>query len=374
MKTKFYIFFILIICVAIQLLFMSCETSKDVKYEIGVVLSLTGRGATFGQRALKGMELAVNDINNKEPFKSNPLILIVEDSQSSASGALSAFRKLVDINNVEVVVGLVLSDEVLTCAPVANKEKVVLLTTAAGSEKIKEAGDYIFRNRESASLQANIVASAAVNDFGYKEIGILHSNAANGISYRDNFTQAIQKLGGQIVVSVGYNEGKNDYRAEIEELRAKSPKAVYLAGLDTELGLILKQSMEVGFATQFFGSPGVISEKLLEIARTSAEGLISAKAAFDPNSEEPRVLEFVRKHKERVGEVPDFIAANSYDAISILATLFKKNFVIAEEIKDALYSVKDYPGVGGHTTFDSYGEVTKPLTLVKVQMGEFKPL
>ena len=347
---------------------------QPTTHKIGVVLSLTGRGATYGQRALRGMQLAVDEINTTESFRTRPLKLFVEDSQSSAPQALSAFRKLVEVDQVPVTIGFVLSDEVLTCAPVANERKVVLLTTAAGSDKIKDAGDYVFRNRESGSLSADAIASACIQRFGLRKIGILHSNSANGVSYRDDFKRAAERLGGNIALAIGYNEGKTDYRAEIEQLKGQAPQAVYLAGLDQELGLILKQAKEVGFTPQFLASPGGISQKLLEIAGNAAEGLVSASAPFDLGSDDPHVNTFISAFKARFGETPDFIAANSYDAIYMLANAFKNSAGNADQIKASLYAIKDFPGVGGKTTFDSFGEVNKPIHLVQVQGSTFSSL
>lgn len=365
---------VLVLVVAAIAFIIKASSSPSTEYHVGVVLSLTGRGATYGQRALNGMQLAVDELNATVPFRDRPIKLLVEDSQSSAPQALSAFRKLVDIDRIAVALGFVLSDEVLTCAPVANERQVVILSTAAGSDKIKDAGDYIFRNRESASLQAQAIVQACVKRFQLREVAILHSNAANGISYRDSFQGALQQLGGRVPVAVGYNEGKTDYRAEIERLRAQSPRAIYLAGLDHELGLILKQAREVGFAAQFFSSAGAISEKLLEIAGPAAEGLVCGSAPFSVESNDARVKAFAQTFRTRFGEAPDFIAANSYDAIYILALLFRGGKVDSREIKNGLYATRDFPGIGGRTTFDSYGEVTKPIELVVVNNGRFVPL
>lgn len=364
-----------IILAVVALVFLrGCRPVQPAEFKIGVVLSLTGRGATYGQRALHGMQLAVDELNATEPFRNRPIKLVVEDSTSAAPQALSAFRKLIDVDHVPVTVGFALSDEVLSCAPVANERRVVLLTTAAGSNKITDAGDYIFRNRESGELAANKIASACIQRFGTKDAAILHSNSANGVSYRDDFRKAFERLGGTISLTVGYDEGKTDYRAQIEQLRAKSPKAVYLAGLDQELGLILKQAKEVGFNSQFFASPGAISSKLLEIAGGAAEGLVSASAPFEVNSNDRRIQAFVSSYKSRFNDTPDFIAANSYDAINMIAGLFKNGATTSDQIKAGLYSTKDYQGVGGQTTFDANGEVSKPITLVQVRNGKFIPL
>jgi branched-chain amino acid transport system substrate-binding protein len=372
-RSRKIIFGLIALAVIAVVVFVLRQKLSDQRtgYKIGAVLSLTGRGATYGQRALNGIQLAVDELNATEPFRTHPIQLIVEDSQSAAPQSLSAFRKLIDVDHVPVAVGFVLSDEVLTSAPVANERKVVLLTTAAGSDKIKDAGDYIFRNRESGVAQSEAIASASIKRLGIKDVAILHSNSANGISYRDGFKQAVEQLGGTVSLAIGYNEGKTDYRAEIEQLRAKSPKAVYLAGLDQELGLILKQAKEVGFSTQFFASPGAISEKLLEIAGSGAEGLISASAPFDVNSTEPRIQSFITPYKKRFNDSPDFIAANSYDAIFMVAMCFKNGATDADQIRTCLYGIKDYPGIGGQTSFDANGEVIKPVSLVQVQGGRF---
>lgn len=177
-----------------------CSRKEEKEFKVGVVLSLTGRGATYGERALRGMQLAVDELNRTEDFQKKPIVLLIEDSNSSAQQSLSAFRKLIEVNQISVAVGFVLSDEVLTCAPLANEKKVVLLTTAAGSDEIKNAGDYIFRNRESASFQTEAIAKVCIENFGFKDVAILHSNSANGLSYARNFQSEVEHLGGKITI------------------------------------------------------------------------------------------------------------------------------------------------------------------------------
>ena len=347
------------------------DHSQDLGYRIGVVLPLTGRAATYGERSLNAIHLATDQLNAETPFMNHPIKLSVEDSQSQATYAVSAFRKLVDIDKVPVVVGLLTSDEALSCAPVAEQTKTVLFSPGAATTKLKDAGDYIFRNRESTDLQAKVIAKACIERSGKDEIAILHANAANALSYRDSFIKAFEELGGQVMGTVAFNEGKTDYRAEIEQLRALNPKAVYLSAYDTELGVILKQCKEVGFGADFYASAGAVSNKLLEIAKEGAEGLVCATAPFDAGSEEPHIKAFVNSFNERYGKMPDWLAANSYDAIQILARILKNGATTSREIKTGLYATKDFPGVAGTTTFDDFGEVIKPISLVQVKSGKF---
>ncbi|MDL1985617.1 MAG: ABC transporter substrate-binding protein, partial [Deltaproteobacteria bacterium] len=315
---------------------------------------------------------AVDQVNSDTQH--NPIKLIVEDSQSQASRAVTSFTKLVNINKVPVIAGLLTSDEALACAPLAIKHKVVLFTPGAISEKLKEAGSYVFRNRESVELQTAAIANECVERTEGGKIAILHANAANAISYRDTFMAACEALGANIVGSVPFNEGKMDYRSELEQLRALSPASVYLAGYDSELGLILKQAREIGLEVNFFASAGAVTPKLLEIAPKGAEGLIAASASFDPQSTVPYVRDFVDAYTARFGKEPDWLAANSYDAIQMLAQIAEKNQFDSQQIRDGLIGMKNFPGVSGTTTFDRNGGVKKSIALVRVQNGKFLQL
>lgn len=93
---------------------------------------------------------------NSEPNRK--IKVIYEDSLSEPQKAVSAFNKLIEIDKVPVVIGHVLSSEVLACAPIANQRKVLILNTSAGTEDLRKAGNYIFRNRESAYPQAFRIA------------------------------------------------------------------------------------------------------------------------------------------------------------------------------------------------------------------------
>ncbi|HSK81702.1 MAG TPA: ABC transporter substrate-binding protein [Thermoanaerobaculia bacterium] len=351
----------------------ACGGSEPKEYKIGSILALSGRGKTYSEEAKKGMELAVEQLNAGE-FKETPIRLIEADSGSDSAKAVEELRTMADQEHVPVVVGMIMSDEILAAAPESTKKKVVILSPNASSDDIKNAGDYIFRNRESAALQSEALARAAVERFARKKIAILHSTSANAISYRDAFVDAVVSLGAPIPSMVSYEEGKTDYTKEIAELRSRQPDAVYLAGLDKEMGLILKEAQDAGFAPQFFASAGAISDTLLEAAGPAAEGLVSGSAPFDADSEEPHIRSFVAAYEKRYGARPGRIAANAYDAVNIVASVFKKGAVDADAIKAGLYAVKDYPGVGGTTTFDSFGEVQKPIVLFEVQNGKFRPL
>lgn len=350
------------------ILIFACS-QKQESHKIGVVLSLCGKGAVYGERSLNGMKIAQEELNKLPYFQKTPINLIVEDSRSKPSDALLAFNKLISYDKVGIVLGMVLSDEVLTCAPTANKNKIVLFSPGAGSTKITEAGPYICRNRESAEIQAGALANACIK-MNLMKVAILYSQAANGVSYKNAFKKEFSGAGGKVISEIAFIEGVNDYRPEIQKAVNSKPDAVYLAGLDREIGLLLKQARGVNFNMQFFASAGAVSPKLLEIAGESAEGLISVSASFDPNDNSRSVTNFVDAYKAKYKVEPEWVAANSYEALKIMGSLIESGDRTGEEIKKGLDNLL-YEGFSGKLKFDSKGEVQKTPKLLSVINGKF---
>ena len=111
---------------------------------------------------------------------------------------------------------------------------------------------------------------------------------------------------------------------------------------------------------------------LFDIAGSAAEGLIYTSSAFSKDSTDERIKSFVEAYKGQYGSAPTVYAANAYDTIMLIAEALKKqDSVDADKIKQFLYQVENYHGVSGKISFDSYGEVTKPVVLKQVKGHDF---
>ncbi|RJO60682.1 hypothetical protein C4544_04670 [candidate division WS5 bacterium] len=359
-----------IIIISVMIFSYGCVKKEEKEITIGAVLSLTGKGAKYGEAIRRGIELALEEVN-AEPNRIAKIKVVYEDSLSEPQKAVSAFNKLIEIDKVSVVIGPVLSNEVLACAPIANLKKVVILNTSAGTEDLRKAGDYVFRNRESAIPQAIKIAELCRTTIGIEKMSIIYSNSPNGKDYQNAFMKRFEELGGKILQIENYKDGETDFRTQLLKIKESHPQGVYLAGLVTELAYILKQSKELNFKTSFFASAGIEGSKLFEIAGDSAEGVIFGSPAFDPASNEPLIRNFVMKYRQRYNQDPDFFTANAYDALKLIAISIDKAGYSSEGVKNTLYSIKDYPGVGGTTTFDSDGEVIKPIRIKIIKGDQF---
>ena len=349
---------------------VSRKPEEEGTIKIGVALSLTGKLASFGQDLREGIEMAVQEVNQEKDFK---IKIIIEDTQSDATKSVNVVKKLIEIDNVNIIIGPLRSGNVLATAPIAEENKVILFTPIASAVDITYAGDYIFRNRETSELHGKKVAEFLINK-NIKRAATLTAQAPNSKSYAIAFEKEFKERGGEIVSSIEYEPDSIDFRTDITKSLNKNPEAIYLSvTTGTDAGILVKQIRELGFE-RLIGSTGAVeSEEFLNGAGDASEGVFFSTPAF--NIENPEIASYRKKYKELYGKESSAFAANAYDAVKILANAIEScgGAEDTDCIKNYLYNLKDYPGIGGKTTFDENGDVIKPIQFKIVKNGEFVP-
>ena len=363
---------LIFISVAFLVIFSAgCVKKNEKEIKIGAVLSLTGKAASYGDWARKGIALAVEQLNKTDKLRFE---VVQEDSGGDPKNAVSAMEKLISVNKVPVVIGFITSSEFLACAPIAEQRKIVMITPVAGAPLDRKDGSYVFRTRESGVAQSKIVADYIYNTLKIKKASVLYENAANAIAYKDVFLDTYQSYGGQIVQLLSYDEGQTDYRSTLAKIKANPVDALYMPGVGKVIGQILVQANELGIKSKFFSSAGIEDPELFRIAGEKANGIVFGSPAFSLGSEESYMHNFIESYREYFNEDPSVYAANAYDAIMLVAEAFKFGKRASDEIKDYLYSTSDYKGASGKITFEKNGEVNKPVILKIIQNGQFLPL
>jgi len=341
--------------------------------KIGVVLPSTGKGANYGEKTRAGLDIAIEEYEKQRAIRR--ISLIYEDSQGDPKTAVTAVKKLINVDKVVAIIGPIYSDNVLAVSPIVEKEKVTMLVTAAASDKIREAGDFVFRNRVSASEISTYLARYCYETLGIESVSVLYENSANAIDYKNTFIKEFKKKGGSIQIEESFEKGGKDFRTQIAKTKDVQPDTVFITGHATEIGLFLRQAHELGLDAKFVSTPGAESDDMLDIAGSAAEGLLLASEALDLTSDDSLIQEFRRKYKERMDkQEPDFFSANAYDAFRMIIRAGERHGFTSDGIKRGLNELKDFYGVSGRITFDKDGEVIKPLSIKAVKDGRFMVL
>lgn len=360
---------ILVLAIASGGLILGCaKEEKEIK--IGVITPLTGGSAKYGEDIKRGYDLAVEEINEKGGIKGRKIRLIYEDSEAQPQKAVSAALKLIERDKVVAILGALVSSATLAVAPIAEKNEVVLLSSASSSPKITKAGDYVFRNEISDRYGAKETARLFF-DIGFKKITILYINNDFGIGFRDVVQETYEELGGVITRTETFEQDAKDFRTQLSKIKESNPEAVLIVSYKEAI-LILRQMKELGIKKQILSTALFEDPEVVEKAGHMAEGTIyTYYGTFDPKSQDINITEFMNKFKEKYGVDPEYYAPIGYDAVKILALAIKKGDLEPVRIKDALYKIINFPGLSGITTFDENGDVAKPVILKTVQHGKF---
>lgn len=365
---------IIIVVVVLAIVFVVTKTKKESEeIKIGAILPLTGGAALYGEALKNGIELAVEQINTKSGIRGRKISVIYEDDANLPNNGVSAVRKMLETEKVSVIIGGAGSSVAMAIAPIANKQRVILLSPTATAPALTQSGKYFFRIWPSDNYDGSYMAKFAFEKLGLRKVSILYVNNDYGLGIEQVFKTEFKKLGGGILNSESYDLGTTDFRTQLTKIKGNNPEAIYLPGYFKEFTIILRQIRELGIKARILSVNSFYDPKLLEIAGKAAEGAIFTYPTYDPKSKDPIIQEFVKAFQAKYGKEPDAFAVQGYDCMKIIAYAIEKGGYSADGIQKAMAQIKDFPAIGGRTTFDENGDVIKPLRILTVKNGKFVP-
>ena len=342
--------------------------SSNESVKAVAILPLTGPAAQYGRYTQQGMLLALKELEAEAAGKPISLSVIFEDSKSEPKEAVTIVKKFTSINHVEVVFVLTTA-ETTAIAPVCEQTHTVMIT-ATVAPGAADLGEYVFRNAGNLAKDAEAMADMCINSLGLKRVAVLALNMPALREIEAVFRKRLEMSGGQPIAAEWGNKGDTDFRAQLSKLREQSPDAIYLLGY-VEVAYIMKQARELGFKVQFLGDPSMESPKVIEIAGAAADGAIFTRAAFDANASEASISAFNSAYKNAYGEAPEVFAAQAYDNIHLLNMVLQRGGRNADDIRNGLLAIRDFPGISGRTTFLKNGDVNKPASFRTIRDGSF---
>jgi len=348
--------------------------APGTKIWFGHVGSLTGAEATFGDSTDKGVKLAIEELNAKGGVKGKPLDLKTYDDQGKPEEAAIAATRLITQDKVAVLLGEVASSRSLAMAPIAEANKVPMISPSSTNPKVTKDGDktrpFIFRVCFIDPFQGTVMAKFATGK-GIKKVAILRDvGNAYSVGLADYFLSKFKELGGTIVNDQSYKAGDQDFKAQLTAIKAKGPEAIYVPGYYTDVALIARQSRELGLKVPLMGGDGWDSAKLFEIGGAAIEGSFYSNH-YSPEDPSPRIQDFIKRYKERFGAVPDSMAATGYDAAMVAADgLARAKDATGDAAAEAIAATKDFPGVTGVITLDKDHNAVKPAVVLEVKGGK----
>lgn len=363
---------ILIASIVIASLLAACQTQNGGgdKVRIGVFMSTTGSTANFGISSVNGIKMAADEINAAGGINGKQVELLVQDDRSDASEAATIVTKFVTQDQVHAVIGEVASSRSIAAAPIAQNAKIPMLTPSSTNPEVTKKGDFIFRSCFIDPYQGAAIAQFAAKTLGAKTAAIMvdrKNDYSTGLE--KVITETFTRFGGKMVATQSYQEGDQDFNAQLTSLKGSNPEVIFVPGYYNDVGLIAKQARDKGITVPLIGGDGWDSEQLYKIGGTALNGSYFTNH-YSPFDTDPKVQKFVNDYKQRYNSTPDALAATAYDAANIMFDAIKRSKSLSgPDIRDALAATNAFPGVTGTVTFNQNRDAVKPIVMIEIKDG-----
>jgi branched-chain amino acid transport system substrate-binding protein len=356
----------------------ACKQEATI-YRIGAELPLSGSMDAYGRNVKNGLMLALDEINAAGGIKrrgeseGKKIDIVFEDDGTDEKKAEQKTTSLIKVNRVPLIIGGVTSGIALAVAPICEKEKVVLLSPTASSPKLSGAGQYIFRNYPSDSLEGKVMAEYAVRRMNVRGVAIFYVNNEYGQGLMNVFKERFTGLGGQIVMEHPYDVGATDFSAPVKQFKAKPPDAIYVIGYYAEIAKILTEIKKQKIESKIISVEGLVQPMVIESYGDVVEGVIYPQPHYNPDSSDPMIQKFVKDYREKFNTKPDIDAAFSYDALRIVAKAIEQSANYPADLRERIADVS-MRGIIGDISFDSNGDVDIRPEIFQIKGGKFVPV
>ncbi|HDL41719.1 MAG TPA: ABC transporter substrate-binding protein, partial [Actinobacteria bacterium] len=210
------------------------EVAPGEQIQIRSLQAITGDVAFLGVPNQRGIELAVKDYGDIKGF--SVTIGTGLDDLCSAEGGQAAAQTIVADEKVVGVIGTSCSGAAAAASPLISAAGMVMISPSNTSPSLtsdlkgnpgKDYNPGYYRTAHNDLFQGQAVAEFAYNELGIRKAAAIH----DGDPYTDGlataFSDAFQKLGGEIVVYTAVNKGDTDMSAVLTEVAAGSPEMLF---------------------------------------------------------------------------------------------------------------------------------------------------
>ena len=329
----------------------ACAESAVIR--IGMYTPLTGNSAAAGETVKRSAEIAVDEINASGGINGAKIELIIYDDAGTTEGAVKAATRLIDLDEVNLIIGDYLSANMLATYPVTEDAKILQIGLGTASSWTNIGCKYLYRATAVASLPIKSFIQL-MKQIGDKNIALITSESEYGQTGRRAMLEELKAQGIAIAADVTYQPTDTDFTGLIAKVMQEKPDGIIIYGVSTELPQLMKQIRQQGYTdTVYTGECGSNSD-FLAVTGEAANGLVFASAYFMPETPEGGTSEiqrrFLRAFYEKYHEMPYAESAfRAYDAVYLAAEALKnaKDITDGESIRNAFAAINGYEGIGG---------------------------
>lgn len=309
-----------LLCSSLVALSLFVAGSAGAAVKIGMVTTLTTKAGYLGEDIRDGFMLAMEQGGGR--LGGVDIELMVEDDGRKPGKGLEIAERYIKRDKVKIMTGIVFSNVAMAVVPKVVKDDVFYISPNAGPSAL--AGKGCHKNYFNAAWQndnLHEVMGQHVNDAGYGSAYILAPNYPAGKDALAGFKRFYKgKISGEVYTKLG----QSDYAAELANLRAAKPDAVFFF-LPGGMGInFLKQYSQAGLndSIPVFGPAFSFDARILNAVGDAAVGVLNG-SQWNYDLDNAANKTFVAAFKSKYGRMPTLYASQGYDTANLIGSALK---------------------------------------------------
>ena len=336
---------------AISLPAMAQETIK-----VGLVAAMSGQSAKSGESIVRGLSLAIDEINAKGGLLGKKVELVVRDDESNPAKGVIAARELVQREKVVAYFGGIDTPVSMAIVPFANQSKVPFIGVWAAGTPITRNGaaeNYVFRVSAVDELVDVALVDYAAAKHGAKKPGMILINNPWGESNEKGLKAALAAKGIETAGIEKFESGDVDVVPQLTRLKDAGADALFMVANVAPSAQVVKSLDRMGWKVPIVSHWGPAGGRFTELAGPSAEKVHFIQTfSFSGNNSPKSVAVFdalktkYKEIKSAADVTPAVGIANAYDAMHLTAlAIAKAGSTEGSKVRDGFYAIDGYDGL-----------------------------
>jgi branched-chain amino acid transport system substrate-binding protein len=331
---------------------MAADTIK-----VGLVAALSGQSAKSGEGIIRGLTVAIDEINAKGGLLGGRMLeLVRRDDESNPAKGQTAARELIDKEGAVVLFGGIDSPVSQAIVPLVNQAHVPFVGVWAAATNITRNGanpNYIFRVSAVDVLVDRALIKHAMTSFGAKAPGLMLVNNGWGESNLAGLTAAAQAAGIKLAGSEKFDDKDVDMTPQLQRLRQAEADTIILVANAAPGAQVIKSLQRSAWVVPVVSHWGISGGRFTELAGSWASKVhfVQTYSFFGPqNDVGKRVLAaMMAKYPDVKGPgdvTPPVGVANAYDAMQLTAlAIAKAGSTDGEKLREGFLGIDSYQGL-----------------------------
>lgn len=359
-------------------------------YRIGAFFSSTGPVSSLGVPEANTATMVVDQINAAGGVlgpdgKLHLLELKMYDDQSDATIAVEVVKKLIEEDQVPVIVGGTGSPQSIGVIETVTTAGIPFISVASSSKIVnKDDGSqntWVFKTPQQ-NLPVAQVQLDWLTTHGFTKVASLGVNNAFGGDSMAALRTVTAEAGIEIVYEGTFEPGTTDFSAQLTSIAGTDAEALVVHATPGEGAPLTVQFRDLGLQIPIIHNHGIGNRAFIDTAGEAAEGvlfpigkLLVAEQLPDSDPQKATLLQYSADYNAAYGSAPSTFGGHAWDGLMMVKAAFEAVGTDSAAIRDYLETnVTDFVGISGIfniSAADHTGIGKESLVLVEITGGNW---